>query len=187
MVKMKYFQLAGAVVLAAAALSPASPATAQFFASTRAEKAAPEGARASADALLGLSQVLAAVSKLEAHDASAADAEFKRAGDTIAGSAQAFDTLSRSEMAQKKIDLAALHPDERTFLNDPGLLALGNKRLETMGDVFALTAGALSVALKNIDALNEKRSAESYAVVRDDLSLLLRIGQVASTLLASAD
>jgi len=104
----------------------------------------------------------------------------------LADAVATFVRLGRGPLGQKKIDLAALHPDERTFLNDPGLLALGNKRLDTTGDIFALTAGALSVALKNVESLKEKRSPDAYGVVRDDFALLLRIGQVATTLLASA-
>lgn len=167
-------------------LAPAPFASAQFFASLPVSSDTPEGNRASAAALLGFSQVLSAVSKLEAGNASAADADFDAAHQSLADAVATFDRLGRGPLGQKKIDLAALHPDERTFLNDPGLLALGNKRLDTTGDIFALTAGALAVALKNVDSLKEKRSPEAYAVVRDDFALLLRIGQVATTLLASA-
>jgi hypothetical protein len=173
-------------VLLTVFLASAPFASAQFFASLPGNSDTPEGNRASAAALLGFSQVLSAVSKLEAGDQSAADSDFDAARRSLADAVAAFERLGRGALGQKKIDLAALHPDERTFLNDPGLLALGNKRLDTTGVVYALTAGALSVALKNVESLKEKRSPEAYAVVRDDFALLLRIGQVATTLLASA-
>jgi hypothetical protein len=173
-------------ILVTVLLAPAPFASAQFFASLPASGDTLEGNRASAAALLGFSQVLSAVSNLEGGNASAADHDFDAAHQSFADAVAMFDRLGRGPLGQKKIDLGVLHPDERTFLNDPGLLALGNKRLDTTGDIFALTAGALSVALKNIESLKEKRSPEAYAVVRDDFALLLRIGQVATTLLASA-
>ena len=183
---MKPHVILFAATLVCTAFAPAPIASAQFFASLPGTNGTPDADHASAAALLGFGQVLSAVSKLELEDRTGADSDFDAARHSLAESVATFERLGQGPLGQKKIDLAALHPDERTFVNDPGLLALGNKRLDTTGDVFALTAGALSVALKNVESLKEKRSPEAYAVVRDDFALLLRIGQVATTLLASA-
>ena len=161
--------------------------SAQYFSSFGAKPGAPPEARqASANAIAGLAGVLTGLSSLESKDDAGARAGFDAAARALAGSIASFSALGRSSIAGFKVDLQKLHPDERTFIADPGLLALGTRKLDTAGDVFALTAGALSVALTNLNAFRQNSSVKNYAVVRDDMALLLRIGQVTTELLDSA-
>ena len=104
----------------------------------------------------------------------------------LSGGRRLFRSLAQGRIVSLKIKLEELHPEDRAFISDPGLLALGTNQLNTAGDVYALTAGALSVMLTNLKTFRQSPSATNYAIVRDDMSLLLRIGQVTSVLLESA-
>ena len=160
---------------------------AQYFSSlSGVADAPPEARQASASALVGLASVLSALGKLEMNDQATASDDLEVATRSLSGSIAAFKSLKDSKIADLKIDPQTLHPDERSFISDPGLLDLGTNHLNTAGDVFALTAGALSVSLSNINSFRQAPSVQTYAVVRDDIALLLRIGQIATQLLKSA-
>jgi hypothetical protein len=168
-------------------IASAPPGVAQYFSSLSGLTGAPpEAQRASSAALAGLGGVLLALSKLEANKADEAKSQFDAAAGALSDSIASFKGLAQARIAAVKLDPKKLHPEERSFLNDPGLLGLGTGRLDTAGDVFALTAGALSVTLSNVNTFRQSRSPQAYGKVRDDISLLLRIGQATSELLSSA-
>lgn len=159
---------------------------AQYFSSLSGmTDAPPEARQASASALVGLASVLSALAKLEMNDQATASDDLEMATRSLSGSVAAFKALKDSKIAGLKIDPQTLHPAGRSFISDPGLLALGTNHLNTAGDVFALTAGALSVSLSILILFRQAPSVQTYAVVRDDIALLLRIGQIATQLLRS--
>jgi hypothetical protein len=168
-------------------LSFPAPCSAQYFSSFDSKTDAPPEARqASSNALAGLGSIFTALSGLEGKNNSGAQESFEKATTLLLQAIASYRSLAQTKSADLKINLQTLHPDERSFINDPGLLALGSGELNTAGDVFSLTAGALSVALTNLKTFEQSPSAENYATLRDDVSLLLRIGQVTTELLNSA-
>jgi hypothetical protein len=177
--------LGACIVCLNAVLFPQVSPADYFSSRSGAEKEMSIAREASSKAFAGLGRVLLAFSDLEVGNDADSKESFALAARSLSESVQSFRTLASSDMASAKIDAEQLHPEDRSFINDPGLLALGTKNLNTAGDVYALTAGALSVALSNINTFRQNPSIERYAVVRDDISLLLRIGQVSAQLLSS--
>jgi len=185
MMRARAFLIAG--VLGVTPILSPQAVEAQFFSSVHSRSDAPAEARdASSKALAGLSRVLAALSNLETGNEAGAKENFDTATASLSASITSFRSLAQGRIVSLKIKLEELHPEERAFISDPGLLALGTNQLNTAGDVYALTAGALSVMLTNLKTFRQSPSATNYAIVRDDMSLLLRIGQVTSALLESA-